>query len=176
MPSISTINSKSGLTTSNGTPISNGNNISKDMFLKILAAEMQNQDPFSDQDPTAYVTQLAQFSQMEQSINMNDMLEELLSVNNGLLINSAMSTASNLIGKEVDFYDYSSGTGVKNSGIVQSTYVEDGIVYLEVKLDSGETKSFSYGDLLKVSINKEESSLNETTTENNTENNVEEVL
>ena len=163
MPTISSTN---GLTTQNGTPIVKGTEVDKDMFLKILAAEMQHQDPFAEQDPTAYVTQLAQFAQMEQSLNMSSLIEDLVSVNNGMLINNAMATASNLIGKNVEVVDSSDMLGTKYNGIVESTHIKDSVVYLNVRVEeTGELKSFTYGDLLKVSMNKQEESSSNTITE-----------
>ena len=38
-------------------------------FLKLLIAQLQNQDPSQPMDSTAFVAQLASFSQVEQSIN-----------------------------------------------------------------------------------------------------------
>ncbi len=41
----------------------------KEMFLRLLVAQLQNQDPLNPTDGTAFVTQLAQFQQLEQSVN-----------------------------------------------------------------------------------------------------------
>ena len=40
---------------------------SKVIFLQLLVAQLKNQDPTSPADPTQFVAQLAQFSQLEQS-------------------------------------------------------------------------------------------------------------
>jgi flagellar basal-body rod modification protein FlgD len=42
----------------------------KDMFTKLLVAQIQNQDPLSPQDPTQYVNQLSQLSQTEALQNL----------------------------------------------------------------------------------------------------------
>jgi flagellar basal-body rod modification protein FlgD len=39
------------------------------MFLQLLVAQLQNQDPTNPTDSTQFVTQLAQFQTMEQSLN-----------------------------------------------------------------------------------------------------------
>ena len=45
--------------------------LGQDGFLQLLVAEMQNQDPLSSsQDPTQSVTQMAQFSSVEQLTNL----------------------------------------------------------------------------------------------------------
>ena len=38
------------------------------MFLQLLVAQLKNQDPFNPTDSTQFVTQLAQFQQLEQSV------------------------------------------------------------------------------------------------------------
>ena len=40
-------------------------------FLKLLMAQMKNQDPTKPMESTEYVAQLATFSQVEQSVQMN---------------------------------------------------------------------------------------------------------
>jgi flagellar basal-body rod modification protein FlgD len=40
-------------------------------FLKLLMTQLQNQDPLNPQDPTAFTSQLATYSGLEQQINMN---------------------------------------------------------------------------------------------------------
>jgi flagellar basal-body rod modification protein FlgD len=39
------------------------------MFLQLLVAQLKNQDPLNPADPTTFMTQLAQFQQLEQGIN-----------------------------------------------------------------------------------------------------------
>lgn len=46
-------------------------------FLKLMTAQMQNQDPLAPMDATQFVTQLAQFSQVEQSVQANSKLDDL---------------------------------------------------------------------------------------------------
>jgi flagellar basal-body rod modification protein FlgD len=49
-------------------------------FLKLLVAQVQNQDPMDPTaDPTQYVTQLAQFSSLEQLTQMRSDLDTLAS-------------------------------------------------------------------------------------------------
>jgi flagellar basal-body rod modification protein FlgD len=46
-------------------------------FLKLLVSQLENQDPESPQDPMQFVTQLAQFTQLEQSIGMKADLDSI---------------------------------------------------------------------------------------------------
>ena len=137
--------------TESGTAITNGTvNTSKDIFLKLLVAQMSNMDPFGEnQDPTQYITQLAQFSTLEQMQTMNQNLEGLYVVNNGLLVNSAVSTASNFLGKDAEFLT-SPESSKTVTGRVDSVYIENGLVYLEVTLEDGDVKSFPYDSFVKV--------------------------
>ncbi|MGB9110136.1 MAG: flagellar hook capping FlgD N-terminal domain-containing protein [Telluria sp.] len=45
----------------------------RDMFTKLLVAQIRNQDPLAPQDPTAYVNQLSQLSQTEALQNLSQM-------------------------------------------------------------------------------------------------------
>ena len=64
-------------TTDRGTAIVDKNSgMGKDAFLKLLVAQMKNMDPTQDQDSTAYVTQMAQFSSIEQMNNLNTTMQD----------------------------------------------------------------------------------------------------
>lgn len=47
-------------------------------FLKILVAQLGNQDPLKPMDNQEFVTQLAQFTSLQQTQEMNDKLSALL--------------------------------------------------------------------------------------------------
>jgi flagellar basal-body rod modification protein FlgD len=166
---VKTQNTRANDKTENGTPIiMPGKETDKDLFLKMLVAQMSNQDPFNPQDPTQYVTQLAQFNSLEQMMNLNDSMEYLMGMTNGLLVNSAMSTATSLIGKKVEAYapvektdgessvDNSSEDSDKKTltGVVEGVHMKDGIVYMDIRVDeTKELKSIEYAALIKVSDN-----------------------
>lgn len=46
-----------------------GTQVTKNMFLQLLVAQIKNQDPLNPADGTQFLTQLAQFQSLEQSIN-----------------------------------------------------------------------------------------------------------
>ena len=69
----STTDALTNAVTSGTTPANNRNNLaSEETFLKLFVAQLQNQDPLSpnQQDPTQMVSELAQFSQLEQMVNI----------------------------------------------------------------------------------------------------------
>jgi flagellar basal-body rod modification protein FlgD len=67
-------------------------------FLKLMTAQMKYQDPLAPLDATQFVTQLAQFSQVEQSVQMNSKLDGLT----GAIANLSSQTAVSLIGRQVE--------------------------------------------------------------------------
>ena len=152
------LKSRSVSTTENGTTIvTSSSNTDKDLFLKLLVAQMKNQDPFNSQDPTQYITQLAQFNMLEQSMTLNENMEYMIGLTNGVLMNSAMGTASNLIGKDIEAYASSNSAQSSEDvsticGKVESVHIKDGVVYMNVKeQQSGNIVEVEYGALKKVS-------------------------
>ena len=51
-------------------PATGTTQVTKNMFLQLLVAQIKNQDPMSPADGVQFLTQLAQFQQLEQSMNM----------------------------------------------------------------------------------------------------------
>lgn len=77
------------------------------MFLKLLTTQMQNQDPLSPMDSTQYTQQLAQYSQVEQTVQQTSTLKEILA----RLSTQDMSQASGFIGKDAVFSSAVAGLG-----------------------------------------------------------------
>jgi len=73
----------------------------KDDFLKLLATQLQHQDPLDPQDNTEMVAQLAQFSSLEKLENINDTLTSSLDLD--LILTQVLNNtaAAGLIGKSV---------------------------------------------------------------------------
>lgn len=70
-------------------------NIGIEDFLKILSAQLNNQDPLKPVDNAQFIAQIAQFASLEQSRELNVKIDSLLS--------SQSSTQSiGLLGKTVD--------------------------------------------------------------------------
>ncbi len=49
----------------------------KSQFLQLLVAQMQSQDPLNPMDGTQFVAQLAQFSSLEELINIREVMEDV---------------------------------------------------------------------------------------------------
>jgi flagellar basal-body rod modification protein FlgD len=54
------------------------NQLGKETFLSLLAAQLQYQDPLSAADNTQYIAQMAQFSSLEQMQNLNRSISDLI--------------------------------------------------------------------------------------------------
>jgi flagellar basal-body rod modification protein FlgD len=67
----------SGTSTPSGTTPGTDALTSEQTFLKILVAQLQHQDPTSPTDPTQFVTQLTQYSALEQLIAINKGVQKL---------------------------------------------------------------------------------------------------
>lgn len=85
-------------------------------FLRLLVAQMKNQDPTKPMDSTQYVAQLATFSQVEQSVQMNAKLDQMLQA-------SALSQAGALIGREI-----TSADGKTSGTIAEVRMITGGLV------------------------------------------------
>jgi flagellar basal-body rod modification protein FlgD len=76
----------------------------RDMFTKLLVAQIRNQDPLAPQDPTAYVNQLSQLSQTEALQNLSQMttanasiLQSMQTLAMGGQVGSEVTVATNTL-------------------------------------------------------------------------------
>jgi flagellar basal-body rod modification protein FlgD len=74
-----------------------GDDLGKSDFLLLLVTQFQNQDPLNPMDDKEFVAQLAQFSSLEQLMNLNTSMESLTAATK----EQQMMNAASYIGKEV---------------------------------------------------------------------------
>lgn len=109
-------------------------------LLKIILTQLTYQDPLKPVDNFQFVSQLAQFSQLQQSQTLNDQITNLLAA-------QGASQATGLLGKTVDV-----GTGTAAiSGIVQGVSFATGQPALTIRLPDGNVRSgISIADVTQV--------------------------
>ncbi|AZO95885.1 flagellar hook capping FlgD N-terminal domain-containing protein [Halocella sp. SP3-1] len=116
--SVSSISSSS-TSTSETDSSDDSNTLGQEAFLELLVIELQHQDPLNPMDGTEYVTQLAQFSTVEQLTTMNDNMSSFLQY-------QGLYNGSSLIGKTVEIND------AEVTGEVNKIAVEDGETYIYI--------------------------------------------
>lgn len=70
-PGITNSSPSSGASGTAAPPPSGSDMVSKNMFLQLLVAQIKNQDPLNPADGVQFLTQLAQFTQLEQTLGMS---------------------------------------------------------------------------------------------------------
>ncbi len=90
--------------------------IGTDEFLKLIIAELQNQDPMNPTDTSDMLNQFNQIREIASNDNLTKTLE-------GVLLGQSISTASNLIGKLVEGM---TSDGQKLIGQVDAAMVKNG--------------------------------------------------
>ena len=89
----------SSLSETNGTTVKKPTELGQDDFLNLLVTQLTNQDPLAPMDSTQFVTQLAQFSELEGTQEMSKRLQEV----RDYLASANNFSAVSLLGKEIEF-------------------------------------------------------------------------
>ena len=76
----------------------------RDMFLRLLIAQLEHQDPLSPMENADFTAQLAQFSTLEQVEAMNANLTTLVQSQATVNASQAKTQAVSLIGREVEMH------------------------------------------------------------------------
>ena len=123
--------------------------LGKDAFLKILMTQLQNQDPTKPMDDAQFISQMAQFSSLEQMTNLTKAFEEFA----GVQQQSQMIEFSNFVGKEVKWHELTDkldadGKPITNEGTGSIT----GIKFVEgsVEFTLADGKKINPGNISEV--------------------------
>ena len=103
--------------------------MSQQDFLKVMLAQLQYQDPLKPVDNQQFLAQMAQFSSLAQTAQLNDKVETLVAI-------EANTQAVGLLGKTVEVANAQGGAGTV--GQVTSLVLTADGTSLTVKLASGE--------------------------------------
>lgn len=129
--------------------------LGKDDFLKILIAQLQNQDPTNPMEDKDFIAQMAQFSSLEQTMNLTKAFERFAESQN----QSQLIQYNSFVGKNVKWHEVEEdkngkpvigedGKPVINEGtgtIVGVKFVNDSVVFT---MDDG--KELTPGNISEV--------------------------
>ncbi|HUX47538.1 MAG TPA: flagellar hook capping FlgD N-terminal domain-containing protein [Desulfosporosinus sp.] len=147
-----TVNGATSTTTANsasGSQVTNDNSsLGKDDFLKILVAQMQNQDPMNPTDSTQSIAQMAQFSSLEQMTNIATSMDTLNTNMTNFFQQSSLSQGAALIGKTVSGVDTDGKTPIE--GTVEAVKWLDGDPKLQILKADGTLVDLEMGLITQV--------------------------
>ncbi|PID16501.1 flagellar hook assembly protein FlgD [Sporosarcina sp. P34] len=121
----------------------------KDAFMKILIAQMANQDPTNPMKDTEFVAQMAQFSSLEQTMNLAKAFEKFADSQN----QSQLIQYNSFVGKEIRWHEVSDKTGQDDKPIInEGTGVIQSIKYMNgsVIFTMADGKELSPGNISEV--------------------------
>lgn len=101
-------------------------------LLRIILTQLTYQDPLKPLDNTEFVSQLAQFSQLQQTQSLNDQVTSLLAA-------QSATQATGLLGRTVDVLNEQGGQTV--TGKVETVSFSSGSPSLTVLTPEGQTIS-----------------------------------
>ncbi|WP_238481159.1 flagellar hook assembly protein FlgD [Dyella telluris] len=103
IPSTNTTNTGSSSSSSSSTSVNSAlsSTMTQADFLKLMTAQLQAQDPTNPVDNSQFVSQMAQFSQLSSTQQLDTDLQTLSSNVSSAMQTSQVLSSSNLVGREV---------------------------------------------------------------------------
>ncbi len=112
-----------------------GQTLGQQDFLKLFTEQLKYQDPMNPLDASAFTSQLAQFSSLEQLMNMNTKMQQMTQAENAL----GSAASAGLIGRHVK-------TAAGDAGAVTGVTFSSGVTYLTTDTDA----TVSLGDVTEI--------------------------
>jgi len=117
----------SPITSTSGSTDLTSSSISQQDFFKLLVTQLSFQDPLKPIDNEAFIAQIAQFTSLEQTREMNDKISTLLTI-------QSSNQAIGLIGRTVEV---ATATGSVVGQVTTLNFV-NGTPFLTVKTNTGQ--------------------------------------
>lgn len=123
---VSSVTSATGAasSSSSSTSTSTLGSLNSDTFLKLMLAELKNQDPTSPMDTAQYMSQLASFTQVEQATKTNTKLDTMLSAS---MIGRTVTSADGSVSGTVSSVQPSSNGVIAKLTNGKSIAIESGV-------------------------------------------------
>ena len=138
---IETIDTEKLKSTAYRTTRTPSSELGKDDFLKLLTTQLQNQDPMNPMEDTEFIGQMAQFSSLEQMLNIQNKIDSVVTALSGNATTQAMMYLGTTVTAKA-----SDGTPV--TGVVEMVGFDNGTPYLKVGDDA-----FTLDEIQLVSVN-----------------------
>ncbi len=152
---------------SNSTSTNSNSSLNKDAFLQLLVTQMQYQDPLDPQDNSQYLSQLAQFSSLEQMTNVADGLSGVSTLVGNINSTQLVGQLNTMIGQKVqwtmttpvvdangkavtDDNGKVKTTSTNYEGTVTGVSISDGSPSLIVKDTNGKTQQVKVDYLTRI--------------------------
>lgn len=113
------------------TKAAGGSDLDKESFLLLLVTQFQHQDPLNPMEDKEFIAQLAQFSALEQQMNMSNTMQEMVKVQEAGQVISAAS----YIGREVSARGF--GVSVKTDAKTDKRTISTLDYYNDEEIGSG---------------------------------------
>ncbi|HZS90579.1 MAG TPA: flagellar hook capping FlgD N-terminal domain-containing protein [Chloroflexota bacterium] len=96
-----------------------------DTFLKLLVAQMRNQDPMQPMDDQTFISELAQFNTVEQLLNVKQSLDAQAG-------SQQAAEAMALLGKRITYTSATAGGNTTSQGVVAAVSLAGGQPQLQI--------------------------------------------
>lgn len=109
--------------------------VASEDFFRVLSAQISTQNPLEPMDENQFLSQMAQFTQLEETLTTNDQLRDLTMLQENIAAIQQMTQGSSLIGQSIEYIDPTDSS--EQSGDVQAVRVQNGLVVAD--LGNGKT-------------------------------------
>lgn len=121
--------------------------LGKDAFLQLLVTQMRYQDPLDPMDNGEYLSQLAQFSALEQMTNVAEGLAGIMDVVNNIDTSLLVGQLTSMIGQGVQ---WETEDGKAMEGSIKAVSIADGIPSIVAETADGKQYRVLIGQINRI--------------------------